>query len=157
MVTHAGGWLFDRAMAGWEVVVLVDETDDRRALEILGAHVVDLESALASPIRIPLPQAIAVDSQLYRADARVRDGIAEVFDYRLIDEVTMWGDGVPYDLEERLIPVRHRLSTAARMFKQTALSAAGARSAPTEPSELFRSRTALSRPQGMRDLAPVTV
>ncbi|MFI5718991.1 hypothetical protein [Nocardia sp. NPDC051750] len=156
VVTHAGGWLFDRVMAGWEVVVLVDEREDCRPLDILGAHVVDLETALVSQTRIPLPQAIAVDPQLYMADARVRDGIAEVFEYRLIDEVTMWGRPFPQVAREPFVAAQHRLSVAARMFKQAALSAAGSRATPAGAAELFLTRAGNSRPRAMCDLAPVS-
>ncbi|WP_343575423.1 hypothetical protein [Mycobacterium sp.] len=36
VVTFAGGWLFDRAMAGWDVTVLVADHVDERPLRILG-------------------------------------------------------------------------------------------------------------------------
>ena len=51
VVRFAGGWLFDRAMAGWDVSVLLTDLADQpdgRPLQILGAQVVDLEVALAS-------------------------------------------------------------------------------------------------------------
>ncbi|MFI6310308.1 hypothetical protein ACIBEK_09355 [Nocardia fusca] len=156
VVTHAGGWLFDRVMAGWEVVVLVDEREDRRPLDILGAHVVDLESALVSRTRVPLPQAIAVDPQLYSADSRVRDGITEIFEYRLIEEVTMWGRPFADAVRVPFVPVQHQLSAAARTFKQAALSAAGSRATPAGAAELFLTRAGNSRPRAMRDLAPVS-
>jgi hypothetical protein len=154
VVTHAGGWLFDRVMAGWEVVVLVDTREDRRPLDILGAHIVDLESALASQTRIPLPQAIAIDPQLYSADARVRYGIAEVFEYQLIDEVTMWGDPFPATAREPFVPVQHHLSAAARLFKKAALSAAGSCATAAGAAEPFLTRAGASRPGAMCDLAP---
>ena len=37
VVRFAGGWLFDRAMAGWDVTVLVADHPDERPLRILGA------------------------------------------------------------------------------------------------------------------------
>ena len=43
VVKFAGGWLFDRAMAGWDVTVLVADHPDERPLQILGAQIVDLE------------------------------------------------------------------------------------------------------------------
>ena len=45
-VRAAGGWMFDRVMAGWDVRVLVSAGHDDRALQILGADGADLESAL---------------------------------------------------------------------------------------------------------------
>ena len=38
VVKFAGGWLFDRAMAGWDVTVLLVDHPDERPLQILGAH-----------------------------------------------------------------------------------------------------------------------
>ena len=56
VVRFAGGWLFDRAMAGWDVTVLltdrVADHRDERPLHILGAQTLDLEDALAA-ISIP--------------------------------------------------------------------------------------------------------
>ena len=48
VVRFAGGWLFDRSMAGWDVTVLLSERADDRPLQILGAQTMDLEHALAS-------------------------------------------------------------------------------------------------------------
>ncbi len=38
-VRFAGGWVYDRVMAGWDVTVLVGADEDARPLEILGAEV----------------------------------------------------------------------------------------------------------------------
>ena len=43
-VHSAGGWLYDRAMAGWEVTVLLPQSCDSRPLRILGVGAMDLES-----------------------------------------------------------------------------------------------------------------
>src|ERR1700688_3322744 len=37
VVRSAGGWLFDRAMAGWNVTVITSDHSDSRPLQILGA------------------------------------------------------------------------------------------------------------------------
>ena len=42
VVASAGGWLFDRRMAGWKVNVLVADRAGEQALQILGADVLDL-------------------------------------------------------------------------------------------------------------------
>ena len=47
-VKFAGGWVYDRVMAGWDVTVLIGDDEDVRPLEILGAEVCDLESVLES-------------------------------------------------------------------------------------------------------------
>jgi hypothetical protein len=38
VVRYAGGWLFDQAMAGWDVAVLTADHADPRPLRILGAR-----------------------------------------------------------------------------------------------------------------------
>ena len=63
-VKFAGGWVYDRVMAGWDVTVLIAADEDVRPLEILGAEVRDLESVLESWEDRPHPQTIAVAADL---------------------------------------------------------------------------------------------
>jgi hypothetical protein len=137
VVRHAGGWLFDRVMAGWEATVLVVDQDDRRPLRILGASTTDLEAALTAPPRGPGPQAIAVEASLYGSDGRVRRLVQEALAGGMT-EVKIWGDGWPADLEGEGGSVQHRLSTAARAFKAHALAAAAAPADSVEIMETFR-------------------
>jgi hypothetical protein len=137
VVRHAGGWLFDRAMAGWDATVFVVDHDDRRPLRILGASITDLESALTSPPGEPGPQAIAVEAGLYASDGRVRRLVREALDGGLT-EVKIWGDDWPADLEGEGESVQHRLSTAARAFKAQALAAAAAPVDSIDVTETFR-------------------
>lgn len=122
-VRFAGGLLFDRVMAGWDVTVFTADHADARPLRILGAHAVDLDAALASPIRTPKPRALAVDADLYASDPRVRKRVLEALDGGL-SEVRIWGDQCPKDLGDLVSSVQHRLSVAARAFKAQALAAA---------------------------------
>lgn len=138
VVRHAGGWLFDRVMAGWDATVLVVDEDDCRPLRILGASTTtDLESALTEPRGGPEPQAIAVEVGLYESDGRVRRLVREALDGGLT-EVKIWGDGWPADLPAEAAPVQHRLSMAARAFKAQALAAAAAPADSIEITETFR-------------------
>jgi hypothetical protein len=59
-VKFAGGWVYDRVMAGWDVTVLVGDQGDVRPLEILGAETLELESVLGSWEDRPHPQTVAV-------------------------------------------------------------------------------------------------
>jgi hypothetical protein len=131
VVKFAGGWLVDRAMAGWDVTVLLpdhqaDHPDDR-ALQILGAQVLDLEDALAgvdSGVEsLPRPQALAAAADLFGCDSRVRQGVLQALDHG-VTEVTLWGDAWPAELDDSVGLVQHRLSMAAQMFKAKALAAA---------------------------------
>ena len=90
VVRFAGGWLFDRAMAGWDVTVLVADHPDERPLQILGAQMLDLEDALASVGHRPPPQALAAAADLFGCDSRVRQGVLQALDQG-VTEVTLWG------------------------------------------------------------------
>ncbi|MBV9513764.1 MAG: hypothetical protein JO280_06970, partial [Mycobacteriaceae bacterium] len=60
VVRSAGGWLFDRAMGGWEVNLLVTEPCDTRRLRILGINTIALQPTFASTPDFPRAHAIAV-------------------------------------------------------------------------------------------------
>ena len=139
VVKFAGGWVYDRVMAGWDVTVLIGDGEDVRPLEILGADVRDLESVLASWDERPHPQTVAVSADLFDRDPRVRQGVLEALEQGAT-EVTLWGEGLPAELDESVDSVQHRLSAAARAFKAQALAAAAHESAATAVghTETFR-------------------
>ncbi|HEY7053545.1 MAG TPA: hypothetical protein VH496_15640 [Mycobacterium sp.] len=122
VVTSAGGWLFDRVTAGWDVAVLLDGDDDRRPLQILGAETLDLETALAMSTQRPRPHTLAVSTALFGSDARIRSGVLDALDHGTT-EVTLWGETWPAELNRSVDSVEHRLSAAARAFKSQALAA----------------------------------
>lgn len=119
-VRHAGGWLVDRALAGWDVQVLTEDRADTRPLRILGARPLNLESVLTSSARGPRPRAIAVSADLYRSDARIRRLVRAALDDGVAD-CRLWSD--QWNAVDGDGAVRHRLSAAARAFKAQALAA----------------------------------
>jgi hypothetical protein len=127
VVRRAGGWLFDRVMAGWDATVLVADHTNARPLRILGAGVANLDTALSHPLRAPTPHAIAVEANLYDSDERVRRLVREA----AAPELWLWGNGRPAG------SMQHRLSVAARAFKAHALAAAAAPPAAIAVPELF--------------------
>lgn len=153
VVASAGGWLFDRVMAGWNVTVLLADRRDDVALQILGAETADLESALAAGIAHPRPHALAVAADLYRRDTRIRHGVRQALEHGQT-EVTLWGDTWPEELTRSVDSVEHRLSVAARAFKAQALAAAAVR-CDVGVTEMFRSGLAPSCPIGA-DLVPAS-
>jgi hypothetical protein len=153
VVRCAGGWLFDRVMAGWDVTVLVAADGDDRPLQILGAETADLETALVSGMSGPHPHALAVAAELYRGDPRVREGVRRALESGQT-EVTLWGQNWPAELD-RVDSVEHRLSVAARAFKAQALAAASAPVDRIEFTEMFRSGTPASCPVAA-DLVPAS-
>lgn len=137
VVRFAGGWLFDRVMAGWDVMVLTADPGDWRPLQILGVHPLDLEWALSLPLRGPQPQCVAVDAELYASDERIRDRILEVLDQGRA-EVRFW-EGDRLDADPGPGTVQHRLSVAACAFKAQAMAAADTPPVSYHLTELFRS------------------
>ena len=137
VVQSAGGWLFDRSMAGWEVNLLIAEPADGPALQMLGIGTLPLGQSLDSATEWPVGQSIAVAADVFNTDARVRQNIVTALD-RGLAEVTLWGDTWPPELHRRAEAVQHRLSAAARAFKALALSVA-ADEAPVALTETFRS------------------
>lgn len=123
VVAAAGGWLYDRATAGWDVTVMIDDAEDARPLEILGAKVLDLASVLTQWEHWPHPQTIAVCAEMFDGHAQVRQGVIDALEHSST-EVTLWGD-VPAELGSDVDARHHRLSAAARAFKAQALRAAG--------------------------------
>lgn len=154
VIQYAGGWLFDRVMAGWDVTVLVSDLVDPRPLEILGVGVLDLEAGLAAKERAPLPHAVATDADLCAADAQILGRLLRLFEQGTTREVTLWGEKWPAELEYRVDTMQHRLSFAAQAFKAQALSAAAV---PTrfDATEVFRSWDTRREGRGARDLASV--
>ncbi|MCX5044274.1 hypothetical protein OG921_13970 [Aldersonia sp. NBC_00410] len=152
VVRHAGGWLFDRALAGWEVSVLTPDYLDARALRILGAEPVSLDAILDAGGSDRRPHVVAVSADLYALDPRIGPGLRKALGDGGVD-VAMWGATWPVDLEGPVDNVEHKLSLAARAFKGKALAAAGVAPNTVTATEAFRTGVLSSRFIGA-DLVP---
>ncbi|MFB4309726.1 hypothetical protein [Actinomadura sp. GTD37] len=137
VVRFTGGWLFDQGMAGWDVTVLRADNADPRPLRILGARVASLEPVLASPVRGPRSQAVAVHADLYDSDPRVRRMVRGAVDEDL-GEVRVWGGPRAVEPGDGSGSVRYRLSVAARAFKAQALAAVAVPDVAEGAVEVFR-------------------
>jgi hypothetical protein len=137
VIQSAGGWLFDRAMFGWDVNVLIAEPSDVRSLQILGIRTVPFELTCQSVTEWTRAPALAVAAEVFNTDARVREIVATALE-RGLGEVTLWGDTGPTEFHQRVEDVQHRLSAAARAFKAHALTAAALPPRPLTPTEKFR-------------------
>lgn len=147
VVSGIGGWLFDRAMAGWRVSVAADEAGDDRALGILGLKAVGPSGLWRSA----------------EADAVVMTAIGtsrfEPGDQGLTmrnpgGDVVFFGSRGPEGLGLQLERARYRPSAAALAFKAHALAVAGVDPASADTVEtLFR----CGRSAGLldADLVPV--
>lgn len=121
-VASAGGWIYDRVMAGWDVTVLVGADEDVRPLTILGADTLELESVLADWEERPHPQTVAVAATMFDRDPRVLQHVRNALEQGGT-EVTLWGERVPAELDSSVDSVEHHLSAAARAFKAKAVAA----------------------------------
>jgi hypothetical protein len=128
----AGGWLYDRAMAGWEVTVLLPHSSDTRPLRILGVGAMDLESGFDRTGSAT--DSLAVSAEVFTADERIRETVLKARNHRLT-EVALWGDGWPLAVNRGMARVQHVLSAAARRFKSHALVAAGFCCDTVDPTE----------------------
>ncbi|MGO4443911.1 hypothetical protein AB4Z42_11210 [Mycobacterium sp. 2YAF39] len=137
-VRCAGGWIYDRVTAGWDVTVLIGSDDDLRPLQILGAQTLDLGSVLEEWEDRPHPQTVAVAADLFDRDPRVLAHVRNALEQGAT-EVTLWGERVPAELDGSVDSAAHHLSAAARAFKARALAAANDPGADAvAESETFR-------------------
>lgn len=136
----AGGWLFDRAQAGWETVVVLADVTGSAPLRILGATVLELEGPLSVPVHHTWPDLLVVAPGLYTSDPRVRQGVQDCVHGDRLTVIT-WDQPLPAELEDRFTHVGYPLSDAARAFKARAVAAAGTLPAAIESLERFRVST----------------
>jgi hypothetical protein len=143
-IESAGGWLFDQALAGWDVTVITAEQADRWPLRILGVRDYTLESALSYQADGSCLSAIALPAAMFAADERVRRMVLAAVETGL-PELRLWGeadmDGADFSgtgLDGAASLVAHRLSAAARAFKAQALAAAAVCGESPADTEVFR-------------------
>ena len=124
LVGSAGGWMCDKARAGWDVRVVLTDDQDTRPLAILGAS--PLAGAELSDVMkmASLGGALAVSARVL-ADDRIRAGVLGILK-RGLTQVTVWGQDWPAEFNRKTDPVEHKLSSAARAFKAHALGVATA-------------------------------
>lgn len=152
VVASAGGWLCDRARAGWQVTVLVPRGHDVCALTILGLHVEEVTSAVDA-LRGLSCAAVAVDARVLHRDERLRREVLRVAD-DMRTEVTVWGESAQFCSGARFERVRHRLSAAARAYKSRAVRTHGLPHTDVCTEEFVS--VALWYPPDGADLVPVT-
>jgi hypothetical protein len=137
LVRHAGGWLYDRSMAGWAVTVaLPGELVDDSPLRILGLSTERAEDDDddGTPAHAP---ALAASVEALAANRMLRADVLRAMNRGLV-EVTLWGSSAGAQgraeptrqfsvngLGGRVEPTQHVLSAAARAFKVHALRAVG--------------------------------
>ncbi|OLP04096.1 hypothetical protein BVU76_02805 [Mycolicibacterium porcinum] len=143
----AGGLIFDRVGAGWEVKIHLASAgpEDERTLRILGVKS-RMRSARFDPA--DWPDSILIGADVFNTQPDIRR-IFNAATRRPHTEVAMWGGNWPGDLEVGTGMVEHRLSIAARAFKVYAVASAGL-DRPVDPAEQF-----LSGQRPARTMAPL--
>ncbi|WP_157126503.1 hypothetical protein [Nocardia mikamii] len=141
VVDLAGGWLFDRVMAGCDVTVLIAHPHDPVPLRMLGADVVDLATVPPSS-HGATPRELAVIGDERTFDDAVRRWITRSLDTG-DPETTLWGDTHDPDLIRHTEQAQHRASLAALAFKSRAHALAARRTGavddtPVSGIESFR-------------------
>jgi hypothetical protein len=123
LVRNAGGWLYDRAMAGWDVSVLFSRECDPAPLRILGlsSRRPDLDDDPTAP---PRALALAASTASLAANSLLREDVLRAMKRGLV-EVTLWGEPTTKGFDRGVESTEHVLSGAARAFKSHALRAAG--------------------------------
>jgi hypothetical protein len=147
LVQSTGGWMCDRARAGWDVKVVVAGHHDALPLTILGAAALDVDGELSDVVKaVSRGGGLAVSARLLASDDRIRADVLNVLKRGLTD-VTVWGQEWPAEFGRKVDPVEHTLSSAARAFKSHALGAAAApKSSVTATETLFDLGTEAFRP-----------
>ena len=147
VVGSAGGWLYDRVMAGWEVTVLLPDSRDTRSLRILGvADLGGLRAESAPRPRWTRPaKAWPSAPRLHRRCAGPRQGAQRRWTIRST-EVALWGDGWPLGVDREMTRAQHVLSPGRRGFKGAALAAAGIAAVSVDPTETLLQRLSARSP-----------
>ena len=139
-VMSVGGLIFDRAMAGWDVSVAVEADSERdiddRPIRILGARVTNMPTGQQRATMLLAPQMLAVAAEVIVKSDTVRRQVL-VAGNDAATAVLLWSGDHPPSLNCKYIPVRHRPSVAAHVFKSHALAAGGARTAQPADEDFF--------------------
>ena len=143
-IASAGGFIFDRAAAGWDVDVYLSDDIDDRPFRILGVRTSSLHHAVDTASE---PDCVFIASSLYERDRATRRLFQKAAQTNHT-EVALWGGDWPRELRPGIGVVEHRLSLAALAFKAEAMKAAGV-NVPCARTEVFHSgsyRLAIAAP-----------
>jgi hypothetical protein len=138
LVAAAGGWLCDRALAGWDVQVRVPGKCDLRPLRILGASLVGVGSNADSVDGYSGVRELAIAAETIGRDSKIRDFLSAALN-RGYPKLTLWGSGCNTALDRRFRRHRYRPSAAARLFKAQALGATPSALNMASEDEIFQS------------------
>lgn len=137
LVEGAGGWIFDRASAGWDVSAVLHDWSDPRALQILGVQSVRHAEAWTA-VQMTMPASILVAGHLYSQEVQIQRLVHDASDAGA--DVTVFGRPCSLDSVAGIEAVTYRLTAAARAFKAHAVTAAGETQPRTDGAESFRRR-----------------
>jgi hypothetical protein len=146
IVASVGGLMCDRSMSGWDVVVYVDDASDHQSLRVLGVRVADLRMARVRDANDDWPDVILVSAQLYSSREWVRKHL-DAAGRNPATEVIIWGaTDTSAGLPKNLRRTEHRLSSAARAFKEIAVNIDASAAVPVSVAERLLSVIAARAP-----------
>lgn len=154
VVASVGGWLANRARAGWAVCVYLDERNDTGALDILGVQVRALPAFAEVPCPGLGPHVLAAAGDVIVKDSRVRADVLRALTHSQ-GRVVTWGESsLPY-AGCRVDTFEYQLDAAATAFKTYALRAASTDAQAMARTERFRGRMGALGPRDW-DLTAIT-
>ena len=132
-VVSIGGLIFDRAMAGWDVSVVIDGeiggAVDDRPIRILGARLATRMPGPNYAAALPRPHLLAVATDvMVKSDSVRRHVLALGNDTET--GVLLWGRHHPTNFPGTFVAAWHQPSAASHIFKSRALVAVGAQAIP---------------------------
>jgi hypothetical protein len=125
VVASIGGLIFDRAMAGWDVSVVLrgdsNHAVNDRPIRILGARLAERMSDPDDARALPRPHLLAVAADVMVTSDAVRRHVLALANDSGTD-VLLWGLRHPTRFPRTFVAARHQPSAAAQVFKSHALS-----------------------------------
>ena len=141
VVSLAAGWLFDHAMAGWDVTVALIRPTDNRALRILGTKTAGVETVIADSVaHPPAARSLAAFSGVWQRDRRIHTWLHETL-HDTPTTVTVWGRPWPPEWGLESAAREYHCSNAAAAFKRHALCASGIRPGRLDHIETYEAAT----------------
>jgi hypothetical protein len=139
VVAVAGGYMYDYARAGWDIIAACNDAVESNALRVLGVTPVDLNAVLKRESVSAMDRWSSArtlnthDAILGVLRGASRDPLLDVQVFRSVPPGS--GGSAPSG------QMHHRLTTVARAFKQHALRSFQEPASVVDPTETFRVRT----------------
>ncbi|EHB45741.1 hypothetical protein MycrhDRAFT_6489 [Mycolicibacterium rhodesiae JS60] len=136
-VQWIGGWLTDRALAGWEVSVFAPESVDPTTLRILGASHRPLSEIAFTTDVDRIQPVVSVDAAIACAEPDLWDELCRRYAPQA-SRILFWGQLPDVAVDADIVPTDYRMSSAANAFKMHALWSLGLVGPPAITERFYR-------------------